>query len=217
MNLNNPLFLFFWSKKERENENDTLSSYSERRMCVRLPIQTIRPKTIRTLRKVDDTHPRDFRERKWKSIGIRHASACLLAHFPLFFPLSSRFYLLFFSFPIPFGFFQTLVEARMTYHVPRIIDKVATPGENSSSPLPKSSNHPPEKRDSLRNPWSFDFFSNKLRDLSFVDFFSEYYNHFQYFSCFCFLFLYQLYKHSSSETYEFLISRDILSLKFKFL
>lgn len=133
--------------------------------------------------------------------------------------LSSFFSFLssFFSFPIPFGFFQTLVEARMTYHVPRIIDKVATPGENSSSPLPKSSNHPPEKRDSLRNPWSFDFFSNKLRDLSFVDFFSEYYNHFQYFSCFCFLFLYQLYKHSSSETYEFLISRDILSLKFKFL
>lgn len=129
-------------------------------MCVRLPIQTIRPKTIRTLRKVDDTHPRDFRERKWKSIGIRHASACLLAHFPLFFPLSSRFFLFFF-FPHPFRFFFK-PSSRMTYHVPRIIDKVATPGENSSSPLPKSSNHPPKKRDSLRNPWSSDFFSCKL-------------------------------------------------------
>ena len=52
--------------------------------------------------KVDDAHPHDFRERKWKSIGHRHASACSLAHFPFLL----YFFLLFpTSFPLlsPFG------------------------------------------------------------------------------------------------------------------
>lgn len=133
--------------------------------------------------------------------------------------LSSFFSFLssFFFFPHPFRFFSN--PRRGEDDVSRAPDNRQGGNsrrklEFSSSQIFKSSPRKNAIRFETRDPLIF--FSNKLRDLSFVDFFSEYYNHFQYFSCFCFLFLYQLYKHSSSETYEFLISRDILSLKFKF-